>query len=489
MTYLLISLLLSACNNGSSGQQGDTANNSQNEIAANGSDLADRQLENPDIEINVSGFTGGQATIIGIFTDQQYRLDTASFDKNGVVVFTRDSPYQPGLAFILLPDQSYFQVLIDADQTFRMSTAKGNLVNGMTVEGSLDNELLFRNLQFESAFQPRINAANAKLKSLLPASPEYADVEAERDALLQERKDHLNEIFTAHPDAFFTAFKSAGQNPELVDVRRPNGDIDSTRQLYIYRSQFWDNVDFSDERLLYTPVISNKLKRYIEELTPQHADSINAAASMLADKALPYPEYFKYFVNWITLKYEPGKTTLMDGEAVYVHMVKNYFTNERAFWSDSFEVYSLYRRATEMESSLIGLDAPEVTARDINGQMRSISEITSPYIVVYIFSPSCDHCIEESPRMVQFHREWKNKGLEVFAIAAETDDTEWRNFVTSNDMMDFINVFDPTNAAIYGRYFIDNTPEVYLINPERKIIAKNLKVEQIAAMIERDRGK
>lgn len=451
--------------------------------------IKDRRLENPVIRIKVNGVRSGQATLIGMFTDQQYRLDTASFRSNGELVFRKNEPYQPGLAFVLLPDQSYFQVMIDADQTFEMTTTLGNLVNDMQVIGSLENELLYKNLKFEAEYQPKVNALNAQLKGLLPVNPQYAALENERDALINERKNHLDEIFKAHPDAFFTKFKMAGQNPELADVRKKDGSLDTLKQVYIYRSQFWDNVDFSDERLLYTPVISNKLKRYIEELTPQVADSIIASATFLADKALPYPEYFKYFVNWITIRYEPGKTTLMDGEAVYVHMVDNYFTYDRAFWSDSFEVYSLHRRAKEMENSLVGMKGPDVKARDINGAQRAISDLTSPYVLVYIFSPSCDHCIEESPKMVRFYNEWKNKGVEVYAIGVETDDSEWRNFVAKNGMDAFINVYDPTNAAIYAKYFVDNTPEIYVLDPDRTIIAKNLKVSQIANIIERDRKK
>ena len=42
----------------------------------------------------------------------------------------------------------------------------------------------------------------------------------------------------------------------------------------MYRLAFWDNVDLSDTRLLYTPVLVNKLKKFILELTPQHPDSI-----------------------------------------------------------------------------------------------------------------------------------------------------------------------------------------------------------------------
>jgi hypothetical protein len=54
-------------------------------------------------------------------------------------------------------------------------------------------------------------------------------------------------------------------------------------------------------------------------------------------------------------------------------------------------------------------------------------------------------------------------------------------------MEGFTNVNDPTNKAIYATYFVDNTPELYVLNPDRKIIGKNLKVFQIDTVIERDK--
>jgi len=408
---------------------------------------------------------------------------------NGRVTFKRSEPYQPGMVYLLLPDQSFFQFMITEDQTFSMTTDKGNYVPSMKIQGSIDNEIMYKNLVFEAEYQPKLNEVSKRLSGLLPVSPEYATVEAEQNQLVADRKQHLDEIFTQYPTSFFTKFKQAGQNPDIRDVRKKNGNIDTLRQLYIYRSQFWDNVDFSNDWLLYTPVISNKLKKYMTELTPQNADSINRSASFLSDKVIDYPEYYKYIVNWITLNYEPGKTSLMDGEAVFNHMVQDYFTYDRAFWSDSFEVYSLRRRAKEMELSLIGQQAQDMRAKDLEGNLRTIMEIEADYIIVFLYNPTCDHCIEESPELVKFYNQWKQKGLEVYAMALDTNDKEWRDFVTKNKMDQWINVFDPTNASLYGKYFVDNTPELYLLNPERTIIAKNLKVSQVAEMIDADKKK
>lgn len=443
--------------------------------------------ESPDIQIQIQGAPAGTAYLIGNFADQNYRADSTQIDAAGNFRFQRDEPYKPGLYYVFYTNQAAIQMMADADQTFSMKASMADPVGSMQVEGSLDNELLYKNLQFEGAVQPKFQEVSMKMQGLPQGSPQYQQLKAEQDALIAQRRAHLKEIFDGYPNALFTKFKNAGQNPEVRDVRKPDGTVDTSAQIYFYRTDFWDNVDFSDERLLYTPVIFNKLKRYITELTIQHPDSINKAASFLVDKVLNHREYFKFFANWIVLQYEPTKTTLMDSEAVFVHMVQNYFTYDRAFWSDSAEIYAIQLRATEMAGSLAGQPGPDVKAQGPDGKMHAISDIKAPYVVVYMFNPDCEHCQEESPKLVQFYREWKSKGVEVFGIGVDTEVEEWKAYLKKTGMDVWPNVFDPTNKAIYGKYFVDITPEIYVLNPERTIIAKNLKVNQIAEVIERDR--
>lgn len=440
-----------------------------------------------NIEIQVEGLNQGQAVLVGVLTGQQYKADSTQVDATGKLVFSNPEGYRQGFYLVWLPNNATFQMLVDHDQSFKMSTKANSLIPSMTVEGSTTNEMLYKNLNFQMVQQPKFQQISNQLKSYQEGSAEYTSLKAQEKQLVQERKAHLNEIFTSHPDNFFTIFKKAGQNPDVQDVRNPDGTVDQVTQVYLYRTQFWEDVDFNDDRLLYTPVISNKLNRYMTELTPQNQDSIIKSSKFLIDKVLDKPEYFKYFANWITLNYEPTKTTLMDPEAVYVYMVQNYFTHERVFWSDSVEVYALQQRAGEMAGSLIGHKGMDVKTNDINGQMKSIYEMTADYIVIFMFNPDCDHCQEEAPKLVQFHKEWKNKGVDVFTIALDTEEAEWRKFIQSSGLPG-THVFDPTNRSIYGKYYVDNTPEVYVLNKDRTIIGKNLKIEQIETIINRDKG-
>jgi peroxiredoxin len=441
----------------------------------------------PEIKLRAEGYDQGTAYLIGIFTEQQYRLDSAKIDASGTMVFKREEPYPQGLVFAFLPDQTIVQMLLDEDQRFELSTKKGSIAESMVVTGSLENTLLYDNLRYENSYNAKNKALGDELAKLGVVHPQYQATKDQRDQLVKDRRQHLDQIFTQYPNTLFTSFKKGGQNPDLKEFFKPDGSRDTALQVYTYRMEFWDNVNFNDNRLLRTPVISNKLKRYMTELTAQNADSIKKSASFLIDKVLDKPDYFKYFANWITLQYEPKKSTVMDADAIYVHMIQNYFTHDKAFWSDTFELNFFQRQASEMAQSLVGLRGPEVVATDFNGNKHAISDLKSDYVIVYLFSTECSHCIEESPKLVKFYNEWKDKGVGIYAIGLGQDRQEWWDFVKKNGMDKFTNVNDPTNKAIYKTYYVDVTPEIYVLNPERIIVGKNIKVSQIAEIIERDR--
>jgi len=422
---------------------------------------------------------------VGTYGDQNYLADSSAADANGHFVLRREKPLLPGFYYFLLPGQKNFSILVDQDQHMTLRAKINDIPGTMQVEGSLNTNLMYRNFRFQAAQEPELNQLAQTLRANPPGSDAHQQAKARQAQLVAEREAHLQEIYAAHPDAFFTKFKTAGANPDWPDKRKPNGDVDTLGNLLHYRAHFWDGVDFTDNRLLSTPVIVNKLRRYITELTPQRPDSIIKVADPLVQRVLPHKEYFKFFVNWIGLNYENGKTKVMDGEAVYVHLIDKYITPENAFWDTPENVNKLRAKVDEMKASLMGRKGPDVRAQDINGEFKSIYDMTAPLIVVFMFSPDCEHCQEQAPEIQRIYEKWKNRGVDFYGIAVNTTDEEWRKFIRKNGFT-FTNVFDPTNRAIYGKYYVDITPELYLLNKDRIIVGKNLVAGQLETMFEKE---
>lgn len=435
-----------------------------------------------EIRFSIDGYNSGFAKIIGIYGDQNFILDSVMIQPTGQFVLKKDSILPQGLYYVLLPDYKNISFILDQHQQFDIKTSKHGFIKNLKSENHLTNKLYFESLQI----QEKLDSLQKLMQNPSVNSP---DLQSEYQQLVSQRTSHFEKCLNNFPDNFYTIFKKAGQNPPFVEVKKPNGDTDTFAQLQLYRNRFWESVDFSDYRLLRTPVISNKLRRFIKELTPQNPDSIIVQSDYIINLALPYKEMFGFISNWIALQYQPTKTTVMDGEAVFVHIIDTYFDENNADWFQPGELEKLKKKTSEMRASLLNKKGPNVVSNAPDGSKKSIYEIEAPYIIVYMYTPNCEHCKAETPKLKAFYDAWKNKGVEVFAIVIETTHDEWKQYIEKNQISDWINVFDPTNASIYAKYYVDVTPEMYVLNPDRIIIGKNLNANQLSTIIERDRKK
>lgn len=444
------------------------------------------QWDSTYIDAYMEGLAEGPVKLIGVYGDQNYIADSAVVDATGHFTLKRKSPLKPGFYTFLLPAMKNFSILVDRDdQRMTLRAKVPDFMASMRVEGSMNTQLLYETNRYQIKQEPALTQVAETMKKFPPSSPEHLEAKAQQAKLLEDRAAYLDGLYQQYPDLFFTKFKYAGQNPEFVEMHKPNGDIDTIGQVVAYREKIWDNVDFNDPRMIYTPVIANKLKRYIKDLTPQRPDSLIKVSDALIRKVIPYPEYFKFFSNWIALQYENTKTTVMGGESVFVHIVHNFFTDSLATWDKPENLAALRKHVWEMEASLLGKKGPNVEASDPNGQLHSIYEKTAPIVVVFMFSPDCEHCQKEAAEIELIYRKWKSKGVDFFGIGVNTNTEDWKQFIKDKGFT-FTNVYDPSNRAIYAKYFVDITPELYVLNQDRIIIGKNLHANQLEEIFERE---
>ncbi|MEM7041101.1 MAG: DUF5106 domain-containing protein, partial [Bacteroidota bacterium] len=344
----------------------------------------------------------------GVFGSQNYLVDTLISDGKSAVEYRAEKPLEGGLYYFVLPDgKSFFQFLLDKDQQFTLHTEKGRFAETMRVEGSLDNELLYENLRFEAKFRTRVDSVENPLKTIDAGNPNKAYLENLRAKLVAGRQAHLANFFEKHPESFFSVFKKAGQNPELEYPKTAEGKLDTTKQVILYRNAYFKGTDLADERLLRTPVVFNKLKTYITQLVPQSTDSINFYADKVIAKTKGCEECFKFAVNWIAIQYEKPK--MMGGEAILVHLVDTYFTDELAFWYEDNpkELKKIRKKVNEMRPSMLGKTGQDLRCKNIAGEYESLYDLKTPYKIVFMYSYSCSHCKERAPLMPKLLEEWK----------------------------------------------------------------------------------
>lgn len=438
------------------------------------------------MDFTISGLdnVGESINLIGMYTDKKYIADSASIAQGGKFKFEGDQLFPKGFYFIVLPDNSVIKLLLDEDQTFSFTANTSDIDATAKISGSLANKLFYEDLNFKKDIDAEYIPVSRKISSISPSSPEFPATYKKFMALSKKYNDRNNYYLKMYPNNFFTKFKIGGKNPLLTFPKDANGNLDVKKQVDKYRAEFWDGFDFTEKGLINTPAFTNKIERYFTQLVNQNQDDIIKYLDVLMERCKDNDEYYKIITNWVALKYEPGKTKLMDGEAVYSHVILKYFTNEKATWMDPESIKVLRQRASEMVQSLLNKPAGNVTARGYDGKTHTILDSKAPVIIVFIYNPNCEHCEAETPELIEFYKKWKNKGVEIFSIAANTTEPEWKGF-NQRFNLPWVDLFDASNASWYPKYFVDVTPELYVIDKDRKIFAKNLHPNQLETIMRR----
>ena len=130
----------------------------------------------------------------------------------------------------------------------------------------------------------------------------------------------------------------------------------------------------------------------------------------------------------------------------------------------------------------IGKVAPSFSQADTSGKMVSLSSYQGKYVLIDFWASWCGPCRAENPNVVKCYEQYHNKGLEIMGVSIDEskDRAKWLKAVR-DDKLPWVQLSDLKGwenevARMYG---IQGVPQNYLINPEGKIIAKNLRGKEL----------
>jgi thiol-disulfide isomerase/thioredoxin len=176
----------------------------------------------------------------------------------------------------------------------------------------------------------------------------------------------------------------------------------------------------------------------------------------------------------------------MGGEKIYVWLVENYFTYEKAYWSDSTNTFRVRDEARRMKPSLLGATGGELFCTDTAGNNVSLYQVSKRFTVLYMYNPDCELCQKETPKLKKVYDEWKDKGMVVYALNVEHDREKWLAYIDKLDL-DWINVWDPKyQSRYYEKYFMTTTPGIYVLDENHKIICTHLGADLLPTLFERE---
>ncbi len=432
-----------------------------------------------DIQLKVKGVADTTCYIAYHYGHKVFVQDTLEVDGKGVVRMAGPEHLPGGIYVAIFPGKKFFEFLYSGkEDRFKIEVDDvKNAVNSMSVSGSKENALF-------NAYQRKLGELTKERKA---AVKQLTALEKEGNGegdLAKELKEKIsaNDKETAafrlaemdkHEGTFYAKILKTMSEPIVPDDLKE----DPQKSYYYFKSHFWDDVDFEDERLVRTPILYNKLNTYLENLTPKNPDSINVACDLFIDKSRANPDLFKYAVVTLTHKYETSK--LMGMDAVFVHLADKYYVGGEAEWADSATLAKVTQRVLRMKPNLLGKKAPRLILEGLDGEKIDLYKMDKDYTVVFFYSYSCGHCKKTMPKYVDFYERHKDKSLDFLAITTKIEKDKWIDYIEEKDLP-FLHAWDPTNRSNFrALYDVHSTPTVYLLDKDKKIIAKRVDVASL----------
>jgi len=439
------------------------------------------------IKVKITGVKDSMILLANYYADKQYLRDSAFLDKQGFYVFKGTKKLDQGMYTVAGQARiKYFDFIVDETQQINIVTDTADFNMHMKITGSVENDIFYEYLKHMQAqyekMMPLQEAYNRNKTTNKDSAAIYKTQMSVIDSTVQ---DYKKNFIARYPKALFPKVLLMMQEVDVPEAPKlPNGQIDSTFGYRYYKAHYWDKVDLADDRLLRTPLFNDKFKRFFDNVVIQQPDTVFKEAVKMIDRTNGNKEMFKYLVVTITNRCETSDIMGMD--AGFVHMVNKYYRTNQAYWVDTASLVRIIKRADDLTPIMLGKIAPPLNSYDSTlTRPIPLYGVKAKYTVVVFWDPGCGHCQKEMPKLVTAHKKMlaDKMDVQVYSVCATSQVEEWKKYIRDNKHTSFINVVDHDLSR--RQYDVTSTPVFFILDENKKIIAKRLVSEQIEDFLKR----
>jgi thiol-disulfide isomerase/thioredoxin len=160
-------------------------------------------------------------------------------------------------------------------------------------------------------------------------------------------------------------------------------------------------------------------------------------------------------------------------------------------YPESEAVQELHRQVVEMEAQRRaddyiarrlgkGAEVPDIALPSPDGDTIYLSSLRGKYVLLDFWASWCSPCRSENPHLVAAYKKYNSKGFEIYQVSLDRSRPAWIKAI-EDDHLTWIHVSDLQywNSVVVPVFQIQGIPLNFLLDPEGRIIDRNLRGENL----------
>lgn len=142
---------------------------------------------------------------------------------------------------------------------------------------------------------------------------------------------------------------------------------------------------------------------------------------------------------------------------------------------------ALVERLARMKGIPIGAVAPSFSGQSMDGNTVSLAGFTGKYLYIDFWASWCLACRAENPKLVALFNTYKSARFDMLGIGIKDKEASWKAAITK-DELPWTQINDRDND-IGSAYYVMSLPQNVLLDPEGRILYRNIATEELAEVL------